>query len=70
MITSINRLRKNTTYVTDNCDLAVDVIKVSYYNDTYIKFKGLLYNKKNGIPYETKNYKVYYDMISHWRIRE
>ena len=55
-------------YVTDNSDLVIDVIKSSYWNNRYIKIKINLYNKHNGILYESRtNYKVYWENISHWR---
>lgn len=53
-------------YKTDNTDLLVKVLKVQYQNDTYVKFKGELYNASNGILYERRNYKVYKDFITHW----
>lgn len=54
-------------FITDNSDLVIDVIKSSYWNKKYIKMKINLYNK-NGTLYESrKNYKVYWENISHWR---
>lgn len=61
------RLTKGT-YTTDNSDLKVEVIKVSYQTPEYARIKINLYNKYNGIVYETrKNYKVLKKNISHWR---
>jgi len=55
------------TYVSDNSDLKVEIIKVRYQNDEYIKVKAALTNKHNGIFYEMKNYKIYRKDIQHWK---
>ena len=56
------------TYTTDNSDLAVEVIKVSYQTSEYARIKINLYNKYNGIVYETRsNYKVIKKRIAHWK---
>lgn len=54
------------SYVTENTDLLVKVVKVHHQNDTHAKIKAELYNASNGIHYETKNYKVYKSFITHW----
>jgi hypothetical protein len=58
-------------YTNDRSDLKVFIVKVQYKNSDYIKFKGILINKKNNIVYETKNYKVSNTAISSWyKIKE
>ena len=56
-------------YEADNSDLAIDIFKIRYQSDKYAKVKATLYNKKNGIIYETKNYKLMKDLIKHWRLK-
>ena len=53
-------------YTAPNCSLKMTVIKIQYSNLEYVKFKGILSNKMNGIIHETKNYKLYWEKISHW----
>lgn len=53
-------------WTSDNTDLALYITKVSYENNEYLKVKGMLYNKRNNIVYETKNYKLYKKRIKHW----
>ena len=54
------------TYTADNTDLAIFIEKVRYRGDEYIKVKGKVFNKYNGIVYERKNLKLYYRLIGHW----
>lgn len=54
-------------YYTDNSDLFVEILKIYYSNDEYFKAKIVLSNKKNGIVYETKCYKIFYENITHWK---
>lgn len=53
-------------YTNNISDLAMDVIKVRYVGDDYIKFKGILFNKKNNIVYETNNYKIPRERLKDW----
>jgi hypothetical protein len=53
-------------WVTSNSSLKMNILKIQYSNTEYVKFKGTLTNKTNGIVYETANYKLYYKNISHW----
>lgn len=56
------------TWTADNSDLNVEILKVSYQKDTYARIKINLYNKHNGIVYETRaNYKVWKKNITHWK---
>lgn len=67
----IMKLIKGRTYTNDVSDLAIKILNHVYYSSKgYVKFKGLLYNKRNGIVYETKNYKLDSDVPekSNWRI--
>lgn len=61
--------KNKTRYSTENSDLAVEVLKVRRISEEkdYVKFIGILYNKKNGIIYESKNYKVKLSNIQHWK---
>jgi len=60
--------KRKTHYTTNNSDLAIEVVKIRRINEEkdYVKFVGILYNKKNGTVYEGKNYKVKLSMIQHW----
>ena len=65
------KLIKGCTYTCDTSDLAIKVLNHVYYSGKgYVKFKGLLYNKRNGIVYETKNYKLDSDIPEkfNWRV--
>jgi len=50
-------------------DVGIEVIKVSYEGKDYSKVKAKLFNKRNGIVYDStlKNYKLYHKNISHWK---
>jgi hypothetical protein len=57
-------------YETDNSDLEVQVIRVTYRDPAgkYVKVKVNLFNKHNGIQYESnRNYKLYTKNITHWK---
>ena len=54
-------------YITDNSDLLVRIYKVHYRGDGYIKAVLSLFNKRNNIHYETKNYKIYLKNVTHWK---
>jgi hypothetical protein len=54
------------TFGCPTSSLAITVHKIQYQNKDYVKFRGTLTNKMNGIFYETKNYKLYFKNISHW----
>ncbi len=56
-------------YTADNSDLAMKIIDVRYQSSVYAKVKATLYNKINGIFYETKNYKLIKEQIKHWRLQ-
>jgi len=51
-------LRKGLTYTNDSTDLAIRVLSSVYKSTNHIKFRGLLFNKRNGIVYEMENYKL------------
>ena len=56
-------------YTIDNSSLYVKV-DVKYRGSEYLKGKVTLYYRygtSKGIPLETKNYKLYYENISHWQ---
>ena len=61
------QIQKNKWYTSDNSDLAIKIINIRYRGSDYVKFKGCLYNKKNYIVYEIKNYKLPLSRISHWK---
>lgn len=42
----------------DYTDIGFIGVKVRYKDERYVKFKGTLVNKNNGLVYETKNYKM------------
>lgn len=51
-------------YFSKRSDLGVEIVKVLYYNEEYMKVKINLYHKDYGYIYETrKNYKLYYKNI-------
>lgn len=52
------KLRKGVSYTTKITHLAIKILSTAYVGSNTIKFKGLLYNKRNGIIYEQKNYKL------------
>lgn len=54
-------------YVSSLSDLLVKIVKVQYQCDEYFKAKIMLFNKNNGIFYETINVKLYKEKIGHWR---
>mgnify|MGYP005992448241 CR=1 FL=1 len=60
----------NNCYTNNKTDLKLYIIKVSYYNDTYVKVKGSLLNKFDNTKYETRNYKLYWKNIGDWYICE
>lgn len=56
-------------YTIDNSDLYWSFIP-KYKSDAYVKCKLTLYYKKGtmkDMPLESKNYKLYYDKIEHWK---
>ena len=50
-------------YARNNCSLVLHAQKKYFQNKEYIKIKGSLINKYNGIVYETKNYKLYKSLL-------
>ena len=53
-------LRSNCAYTSDNTDLII-IIRGKVYSSTTkgcYKFRAVLANKRNGIVYEKKNYKI------------
>lgn len=65
----IEMIIKRGVYTTDNSDLKVTVHSVRYQCKIYVTFRATLSNKKNGIEYEHKNYKVFKRNIGHWRFK-
>jgi hypothetical protein len=54
------------SYVIINGSLKMEIIKIQFQNDKYIKFKGKLTNRFYGYLYEIKNYKLLKKDITHW----
>ena len=67
MITTLIRGR---TYTNDVTDLKLYVIKKSYEDAKRVKIRGTLFNRYNGISYETKNYTIWKDKLkeSNWKV--
>ena len=53
-------------YTTNNSDLNIHVLNVAYRCADYVKAKIMIVNKRNGIVYDTRYYKLYYKNITHW----
>jgi hypothetical protein len=60
------KLTKGKYYTNNYSDLMIYISQIYFQNDEYIKIKGLLFNKNNGILYENKSYKLYWDNIKNW----
>lgn len=55
-------------YIQDNSDLMVEVVKIGYENDRYIKAKLNLWHKRYETLYEYRsNYKLYKNKITRWK---
>ena len=54
-------------YYTDNSDLIIQIHVIHYKAEDYIKCKASLIEKYKGQIVETKNYKIYYRNIKHWK---
>ena len=55
-------------YIADNSDLLIEVFYIPYQNSEYSKVKLNIFNKYNGIAYESrKNYKLIHSKIDHWK---
>ena len=60
----MKRLRKGP-YKSDRSDLTVEVHNVRYQNEEYAKIKATI-SAPSGFR-ETKNYKVHFKNIGHWK---
>jgi hypothetical protein len=54
------------SYVIINGSLKMEIIKIQFQNDRYVKFKGKLTNRFYGYLYEIANYKLLKKDITHW----
>ena len=52
------KIHAGVTYTNDISDLAVTITKVYYESKDYFKVKATIFNKRNKIIYETKNFKL------------
>lgn len=59
-------LYKGRNYSQQNSGLKITILKIQHVSEKYVKFKGILSNKTNGIVYETKNYKLTYEQMQNW----
>ena len=64
------KILQRYTYTNDMTHLALKVIRIQFIHPKYTKIKGILFNKYNGIVYETKNYSINNDLprICGWKI--
>ena len=61
---------KGTTYTSDNSNIAVEILKIQYKSKDYTKVKAKIFNKDNGIVYESRtSYKLIHSQIQHWKIQ-
>ena len=63
-------LIRNRVYTNTVSDLKFVAHNIYYETDTYVKCKGSLINKRNGILYETRSFKLDKKLIKDWRICE
>ena len=61
------KLKPNTCYTIDNCNLIVRIIKIYHKDVDYVKVKASLFYKDDLSLIETKTYKLLYNNISHWK---
>lgn len=66
MDSEVVEIKKGCSYTSQNSHLVMKVLNVYHVGESYVKIKGILSNKKNGIIYETKTYKLMKDQIRHW----
>jgi len=52
------KIQKNKSYICENSDLKVHVVCVYYSCKEYTKIKARCINKKNGLLYDVRIYKV------------
>lgn len=60
-------LTRYKSYTNSLSDLKFVVHNIYYVGETYIKCKGSLVNKRNGIVYETKSFRLDKKLIQDWR---
>jgi hypothetical protein len=60
---------KGVRYYADNSDLEVVVLNIPYCNSEYGKIKIAIYYK-NIIVEKPRYYKIYWNNIKHWKIKE
>ena len=60
-------LIRHRVYINNISYLKFVVHNVYHQTDTYVKCRGSLINKRNGILYETKNHKLDKKLIKDWR---
>jgi len=60
-------IKEKHTYTNNISDLAVYVIKILHRGDDYIKAKLKVFNKHNGIVYDScRRYNLFYKNIDNW----
>ena len=62
------KLEAGKTYTIDIVDLALTILDTQDESSEYYKIKGKLFNKKNGIVYETKEYKIDKGVLEYWKL--
>lgn len=60
------KLIRGATYTNKVSDLAMRVVSIYYESDTVVKIRGVLFNKHNGIVYETKQFDLTKESIKNW----
>lgn len=60
-------LSTGATYTNNTTDLAITIKNIHYESAVYYKVRAVIFNKKNGIVYENKHYKLLKSNIKSWR---
>jgi len=62
------KLIPGVTYTNNTSDLVIKVLSIYYENATIVKIRGKLFNKRNGLVYEQKQFDLSKELIKDWQI--
>lgn len=62
------KLQIGATYTNNTSDLAIKVLSIYYENATIVKIRGKLFNKRNGLVYERKQFDLKKELIKDWQV--
>jgi hypothetical protein len=62
------KLQIGATYTNNTSDLAIKVLSIYYEDDTIVKIKGKIFNKRNGFVYERKRFDLSKELIKSWEL--